>query len=187
MAGTTRSPRYRRLHAPVLALACFSALTLVCLVAVGGWPAGGVALVALLLAAAVAARYVLGGLTFDGGYQRELRLVQEREPSLHAWITNIEIARSSALGFERTLRPQLERLYAVRLAENHSVSLYRQPARAAALIGPQLWPWIDPARPEAGSVPAPRHLLDRRAQAAFEPPPVPDSVILALIDRLEKL
>ena len=187
MPTTARRKRRRRLQPPLLALACFAGFSLVCLTAVGGWPAGGVALVAMLLAAALAARFILGGLTFDGGYQRELRLVQEREPSLHAWITNIEIARSSALGFERTLRPQLERLYAVRLAENHGVSLYREPARAAALIGPQLWAWIDPARPEAGSVPAPRHLLDRRAQAAFEPPPVPDTVIIALIDRLEEL
>jgi hypothetical protein len=181
--------RLRRhpVYPPLLALAGFAALTLVCLTAVGGWAAGGVGLVALLLTAALVARYVIGAATFDGGYQRELRLVQEREPSLHSWVSSIEIGRGNALGFERTLRPQFERLYAVRLAENHGVSLYREPARAAELIGPDLWPWVDPSRPEFGGYPKPRQVLDRRAQAAFDPPPVPDTVIIALIDRLEAL
>jgi len=174
-------------YPPLLALACLAVLAVGCLTVVGGWAAGGLCLVLVFLLTALAARYVLGAATFDGNYQSELRLVQEREPSLHAWVSTIEIARSNALGFDRALRPQLERLYAVRLAEHHGVSLYREPERAAALIGPQLWPWIDPKRPGPALAATPKHLLDRRAQAAYAPPPVPDTVIIALIDRLEAL
>jgi hypothetical protein len=187
MAGTKRRPlRNHPVNRPLATLAGFAAATLLCTTVVGGWAAGGLALLCLLLLGAATARYVFGAAAFDGDYRRELRLVQEREPSLHTWVSNIEIGRTSAIGFERALRPQLERLYAVRLAENHGVSLYREPDRAAALIGPQLWPWINPER-RAAAAPSPRTLLDRRAQAAFEPPPVPDALILALIDRLEEL
>jgi hypothetical protein len=196
MTATAQRPRPRPrsrlrrswehpIRRPLLTLSGFAVICLACLIAVGGWAAGGVGLIALLLAAALLARFVLGAEAFDGSYRREIRLVHEREPSLHTWVSNIEIGRGTMLGFERALRPQLERLYAVRLAENHGVSLYHEPDRAAALIGPRLWPWINPQRPGPHDSPTPQHLLDRRAQSAFAPPP--DAVILALIDRLEEL
>ena len=182
-----RPLREHPVNRPLATLAAATVFALVCVTVVGGWTAGGLGLLAALLLGALTARYVFGAATFDGDYRRELRLVQEREPSLHTWVSNLEIGRGSALGFERALRPQLERLYAVRLAEHHSVSLYREPDRARELIGPQLWPWINPQRPATPTAPPPRNLLDRRAQAAYEPPPVPDALILALIDRLEEL
>lgn len=188
MAGPARRPlREHQVNRPLASLAGFAAVTLVSTTVVGGWTAGGLALLCLLLLGAVLARYVFGAAAFDGDYRRELRLVQEREPSLHSWISTIEIGRASAIGFERALRPQIERLFAVRLAENHGISLYREPDRAAALIGPQLWPWVNPQRRPTPGAPSPRTVLDRRAQAAFEPPPVPDALIIALIDRLEEL
>ncbi|HEV2633710.1 MAG TPA: hypothetical protein VGX23_01100 [Actinocrinis sp.] len=187
MPGTRRSLRNHPVNRPLASLGAFAAVTLLAVTAVGGWAAGGLALLGLLLLGAVTARFVFGAAAFDGDYRRELRLVQEREPSLHTWVSNLEIGRGSAIGFERALRPQLERLFAVRLAEHHGVSLYREPERAAALIGPQLWPWVNPSRRAPAAAPSPRNLLDRRAQAAYQPQPVPDALILALIDRLEEL
>lgn len=185
MAGAKRPLRQHPVNRPLATLACFGAITLVSVTAVGGWAAGGVGLLFLLVLGALTARYVFGAVAFDGDYRRELRLVQEREPSLHTWVSNLEIGLNSALGFELALRPQLERLYAVRLAEHHDVSLYREPDRAEQLIGPQLWPLINPSRRSMAA--PPRSLLDRRARAAYEPPPVPEAQILALIDRLEEL
>jgi hypothetical protein len=66
------------------------------------------------------------------------------------------------------MRPQLQRLFAARLAEVHGVELFRDPVRAAALVGPDLWPWLDPAAAP------PRPVLD-------------EPTLRALLDRLEAL
>jgi hypothetical protein len=99
----------------------------------------------------------------------------------------VEAARESAAGFERVLRPELERLYAVRLADRHGVSLYREPDRAAAIVGEDVFAWIDPRRPGYTGPLPPRRTLDRRAQSANHPPPIPDVVLRALVQRLETL
>jgi hypothetical protein len=66
------------------------------------------------------------------------------------------------------MRPQLQRLFAARLAERHGVSMYRDPQRARPLVGADLWPWIDPGAP-----------------APY--PKLHENVLRALLDRLEAL
>lgn len=150
-------------------------------------PAGAGVGAAVLAAGALAvARYVAGADAFDGDYRRSVRLVTAREPSLQGWAAAVDAARESPAGFERVLRPQLERLYAVRLAERHGVSLHTEPERAAALVGPQLFGWIDPRRPVPADPPR-RTVLDRRARTATAPPPLPAPVLEALVRRLETL
>ncbi|MGH6657165.1 MAG: hypothetical protein ACRDVE_18435 [Actinocrinis sp.] len=154
----------------------------------GGAGAAAVGAAAIVVIALLIARYVAGAEAMDGSYRRAVRLVSQREPSLQGWASAVDAARESAAGYERVLRPQLERLYAVRLADRHGVSLYHEPERAEVIVGAEVFAWIDPRRaPYLGPLP-PRLNLDRRThQASNVLPPVPDRVIRALVDRLESL
>ena len=102
---------------------------------------------------------------------RSVRLLGSRAPALGEWhrIVDKSIGDRSDVHFNATLRPQLQRLFAARLAERHGVDLYRRPERAKALVGADLWPWIDPER-------RPAHRPDH-----------PERVLRALLDRLEAL
>ncbi|HEU5332905.1 MAG TPA: hypothetical protein VFU73_09080 [Actinocrinis sp.] len=152
----------------------------------GGLGAAAVGAAAIAVTALIVARYVGGADTFDGGYRKPVRMVQQREPSLQGWASAVEAAMSSGPAFERVFRPELERLYAVRLAERHGVSMHAEPERAAELVGPDVWAWIDPRRPEPPQA-APRLVLDRRALAGQVPAPPPEAVLEALVRRLETL
>ena len=156
------------------------------IVLVGGWIAAGIGLGCLIALGIGLAAYVAGAEVMDGQFRRQMRLVRQRNLSMLGWTTLVASARSSSGNFEHGVKPELERLYAVRLAERHGVSLHAEPERAAALIGPELWPWIDPRRPPSHPNPkGPRLTLDRRSAA--QPPPPPDAVLIALVDRLEQL
>ena len=169
---------------PALGLAALGVEAL--LILVGGWTAAGIGLICLAALAIGLACYVAGAEVMDGQYRRPLRLVRQRTVGMLGWTSLVAAARSSSGSFEHGVKPELERLYAVRLAEKHGISLHNEPERAAALIGPELWPWIDPRRRLAPPSPkGPRQALDRRS--AEEPPPPPDAVLHALVDRLEKL
>ena len=152
----------------------------------GGLGAAAVGAAAIAVTALLVARYVVGADAIDGGYRKPVRMVQQREPSLQGWASAVEAAMSSRPAFERVFRPELERLYAVRLAERHGVSMHADPERAAALVGPDVWAWIDPRRPEPSQA-SPRLVLDRRALAGHEQPPPPEAVLEALVRRLETL
>ncbi|HEX4787234.1 MAG TPA: hypothetical protein VH372_02145 [Actinospica sp.] len=153
---------------------------------VGGWVAAAAGLPVLLAGAIWLACYVGGAEVMDGEHRRQLRLVRQRTLSMLGWSSLVSAARSSSGNFDHAVKPELERLYAVRLAEKHGVSLHAEPERAAALIGPELWPWIDPRRvPAHPSAKRPHQAFDRRTAAP--PPPPPDSVLRALVDRLERL
>jgi hypothetical protein len=182
---TTSSPT-ADVRRALLRLAALAVAAETCLALVGGLGAAGAGAAVLVAAGLWTAHYVGAAEVIDTDYRKTLQMVRPREPSLQGWAAAVEAARDSAAGFERVLRPELERLYAVRLAERHGISMRAEPERAAELIGPQAWPWIDPARP-AQPAAAPRQPLDRRAQAARRPPPIPASVLRALIDRLEAL
>ncbi|MBR7835464.1 hypothetical protein KDL01_19470 [Actinospica durhamensis] len=159
----------------------------VCLALVGGGSAAAVGLAVIGAAIIAVLCYVAGAEVLDGQYRKPLRLVRKRHLSMLGWTALVSSARSSATGFAHGARPELQRLYAVRLAEKHGVSLLRDPEKAAALIGPELWPWIDPSRPAPmPATRAPHLALDRRSGAGAEAPP-PDAVLLALVDRLEQL
>jgi hypothetical protein len=170
----------------VVAAAAFAVLAVVSLALVGGGTAAAVGLAVLAAAVIGMLCYVAGAEVLDGQYRKPLRLVRRRNLSMLGWSALVSSARSSATGFAHSARPELQRLYAVRLAERHGISLLTEPEKAAALIGPELWPWIDPNRPAPlpAAPRAPHQALDRRSGAGAPPP---DAVLNALVDRLEQL
>lgn len=183
----SRSPRLSPTALALLLLAGTAVAAETVLAIAGGPGAAAAGAAAIVVVGLLVARYVAGAEAIDGSYRRAVRLVHQREPSLQGWATAVEAARESAAGFERVLRPELERLYAVRLADRHGISLYREPDRAAAVVGADVFAWIDPRRPGYTGPLPPRRTLDRRAQSANYPPPVPDVVLRALVHRLETL
>lgn len=183
----SRSPRLGPAAQALALLAGLAVAAEIVLALAGGPGAAAAGAAAIVIIGLLIARYVAGAEAIDGSYRRAVRLVHQREPSLQGWAAAVEAARESAAGFERVLRPELERLYAVRLADRHGVSLYREPDRAAAIIGEDVFAWIDPRRPGYTGPLPPRRTLDRRAQSANYPPPIPDVVLRALVQRLETL
>ncbi|KOT96111.1 hypothetical protein ABZ687_21075 [Streptomyces ardesiacus] len=136
-------------------------------------PEAAGALVALLVAAALlVARYAVGAGTLDSGHRDEVRLLQTRVPGMGEWRRNVVTSTGpdGSAYYRAVLRPELRHLYAAVLAEHHHVSLEHQPERAAELIGPDLWPWLGPVPPGAGS----------KGE-------VPVDVLRRLVDRLEAL
>ena len=170
----------------IVAAAGFAVIVEIALALVGGGAAAAVGLAALAAIAIAVFCYVAGAEILDGQYRKPLRMVRRRNLSMLGWTALVSSARASATGFAHGARPELQRLYAVRLAEKHGVSLLTEPAKAAALIGPELWPWIDPSRPAPlpAAARAPHQALDRRSNAGAAPP---DAVLIALVDRLEQL
>ncbi|MFF7456669.1 hypothetical protein [Kitasatospora sp. NPDC008115] len=134
---------------------------------VGGLPAVAAGAALIAVAALIAGRYVAGGGVLDIGLRRRPRLLDAHEPGLADWRWTVRQALVPD-GDAQPLRGRLQRLYAARLAEAHHLSLTADRERAAELVGPGLWPWIDPA----GDLPAPS---------------VPPDVLHALVDRLESL
>jgi hypothetical protein len=82
--------------------------------------------------------------------------------------------------YESDLRPVLEHILAAKLAENHGVNVYSEPASARRVFcrtraDESLWPWIDPAQTlDTDDRARQRHGIPRRTLAR-------------LIDRLEQL
>ncbi|MEV7546736.1 hypothetical protein [Streptomyces sp. NPDC089915] len=126
---------------------------------------------ALLTAVALAlGRHAAGGAAQDTGLRRPTRVLGGRAPALGRWRRTVTDALADDGGehLRTVMRPQLQRLFAARLAERHGVAMYRDAERARALVGTELWPWIDPGTP------APR-------------PTLPEAVLRSLLDRLETL
>lgn len=180
----------------VLGIAAVAAETALALV--GGLAPAGVGAAVMVVGGLVAARYVHGAEAMDSDYRRRVRLVGSREPTLRYWDAAIEDARDSLAGYDLHLRPLLQRLYAARLAEQHGVSLYAEPQRAAAIIGPELWPWIDPARARMGRPPedvarngqrvvGQRVTRTPRVDPRLAPQPIPSRTLTALVERLETI
>lgn len=135
-----------------------------------GLAAAATGLALITVVAVGIARYVGGAGAQDSGYRRSVRLLGGRAAALGDWprVVRKALGADGPIHYNATLRPQLQRLFAARLAERHGVLLRQRPDRARAIVGPELWPWIDPAK----SPPQPA---------------VPEDVLRALIDRLETL
>ncbi|MEU8952986.1 hypothetical protein AB0C93_01640 [Streptomyces sp. NPDC048518] len=141
------------------------------LLALADGPAAAATGLALITAVAlVLGRYAVGGAARDGEHRRPVRLLGSRAPALGGWrrIVTDTLADDAEVHFASVMRPQLQRLFAARLAERHGVAMYRNPQRASALVGAELWPWIDP-------------------EAAAPRPTLSEPVLRSLLDRLEAL
>ncbi|MYT74496.1 MULTISPECIES: hypothetical protein [unclassified Streptomyces] len=156
----------------LLLSAVLAASAVLLILLVDGWVAAGAAAVVLGAGALLCARYVAGADAQDSGRRGEVRLLRTRAPGMGEWHRNVRISLGpdGALCYRAVLRPELRRLFAAALAEHHHVSLDRQPARAAELIGPELWRWLGPEPPATGPDGA-----------------IPAEVLGRLVDRLELL
>ncbi|MFH9672265.1 hypothetical protein ACH4L5_08275 [Streptomyces sp. NPDC017405] len=130
--------------------------------------AAGLALITVVVL--TLGRYAAGGAAQDSGYHRPVRLLDSRAPALGEWqrIVAKTLADDGEAHLDTVLRPRLQRLFAARLAERHGVAMYPEPHRARALVGAELWPWLDP-------------------EAAAPQPTLPEPVLRSLLDRLEAL
>jgi len=81
-------------------------------------------------------------------------------------------ARVSPRHYDVVTRPLLQGLMTSRLAERHGVDVHRSPDAARALLGEDVWHWLDPARPASGS---------------SRPPGLDERGLATLVDRLESL
>jgi hypothetical protein len=81
-------------------------------------------------------------------------------------------AEVSPRHYDMVTRPLLVRLLASRLSEVHGVDLHRSPEQARAIVGEDLWWWLDPTRQVEGS---------------SQPPGVDVRTLTRLVERLESL
>lgn len=140
------------------------------LAAADGAAAAACGLALVTIVALALGRHAAGGAAQDSGHRKPVRLLSGRAPALGAWrrLVADTLAEDGAAHFRAVMRPQLQRLFAARLAERHGVAMHRSPERARALVGAELWPWIDPG-------------------ATAPAPTPPEPVLRALLDRLEAL
>jgi hypothetical protein len=81
-------------------------------------------------------------------------------------------ARVSPRHYDVVTRPLLQGLMASRLAERHGIDVHQNPDAARALLGEDVWHWLDPARPASG---------------ASRPPGLDARGLGTVVDRLEAL
>ncbi|MFY4721142.1 hypothetical protein [Streptomyces sp. LaBMicrA B280] len=147
------------------------AVTAEVLLALADGAAAAVTGFALVTAGAlVLVRYAAGGGAQDSDHRKRVRLLGSHAPALGGWrrIVAKTFEDDGEVHLRTVMRPQLQRLFAARLAERHGVVMHRNPRRARALVGAELWPWIDP-------------------EASAPGPTLPEPVLRALLDRLEAL
>jgi hypothetical protein len=148
--------------------------------AVAGWPG----LATALIAAAMLAIVVLRGLA-PRSAEQSVRLARDKQVAraITGYAQRRSVIASSLTNrafYEADLRPILEHLLAARLAENHGINLYQDPAVARAAFcrsraDEALWSWIDPAQ----ALPA----QDRDMQRFG----IPRRTLARIINRLEQL
>ncbi|MEP6761251.1 MAG: hypothetical protein ABJA93_07780 [Sporichthyaceae bacterium] len=81
-------------------------------------------------------------------------------------------ARVSPRHFDVVTRPLLQGLMTSRLTERHGVDVHRSPDTARALLGEDVWHWLDPTRPASGH---------------SRPPGLLPHDLTTVVDRLEAL
>ncbi|MFJ5231462.1 hypothetical protein ACIQBJ_16375 [Kitasatospora sp. NPDC088391] len=128
-------------HAAVLATVVETGLALV-----GGLPAFCGGALVLTVLALVVARYAAGAHSEDRGHRKETHRMHARQVDLGDWRQQVTRSLREEDGYGPVLRHRVQRLYDARLLERHRLSRHHHPERVAELTGPQVWPWLDPAR-----------------------------------------
>jgi hypothetical protein len=154
----------------VTVLAVVAAAAAVLIYLVDGLVAAATGLALIAVGGLALARYAAGADAQDSGSRAAVRLLGSRTPALGEWrrIVDRTLGADGEVHFATTMRPQLQRLFAARLAERHGIDLRRSPQRARGMVGPELWPWLDP------DAPPPQ-------------PELPEPILHALLARLEAL
>jgi hypothetical protein len=148
--------------------------------AVSGWPG----VVAITAGAAVIALLVLRGL-IPRSEAQAFRVAKGKQQarSISGYAQRRFVVSTSLVTramYESDLRPVLEHILAAKLAENHGINVYTEPASARRVFcrtraDESLWPWIDPAQTLGA---------DDRARQRHG---IPRRILARLIDRLEQL
>jgi len=137
--------------------------------------AGFAGLVVVLSALAVLGLLLLalGVPTAPARPRRRRRRTQPNDapyPTFQQVSEQLSWAEVSPRHYDMVTRPLLVRLLASRLSERHGVDLHRDPEQARAIVGDDLWWWLDPTRPVEGS---------------SQPPGVDVRTLTRLVERLE--
>jgi hypothetical protein len=113
-----------------------------------------IALLALVTArAAVPGQGGAGATAGDAGQRAEVGPADF--PAYRNITAELTWAGTSRRHYDHGLRPLLARLVTARLAERHGLDAARQPERAAAILGEDVWPLVDPSRPASNDRDAP--------------------------------
>ena len=131
------------------------------------------------LVVALSALAVLGLLVLALGVpaapsrrRRPLPSFDEPYPTFQHVSEQLSWAQVSPRHYDMVTRPLLVRLMASRLSDHHGIDLHRDPDRARAVVGDDVWWWLDPRRPAEGS---------------SQPPGVDVRTLTRLVERLENL
>jgi hypothetical protein len=104
--------------------------------------------------------------------RRRLPSFDEPYPTFQQVSEQLSWSQVSPRHYDLVTRPLLVRLLASRLAEHHGIDLHESPDAARAVVGDELWWWVDPARPAEGS---------------SQPPGVDVGILTRIVARLEAL
>jgi hypothetical protein len=104
--------------------------------------------------------------------RRPLLSFDEPYPTFAQVSEQLSWAQVSPRHYDMVTRPLLVRLMASRLSDHHGIDLHRHPDQARAVVGDDVWWWLDPTRPAEGS---------------SQPPGVDVRTLTRLVDRLEGL
>jgi hypothetical protein len=157
----------------VVAVTSTAATVVVCL---AFWLVGGLnwlffAFAAMTGALLLGTLYTLSGRSMEAAQDTRERVLERHYVGV-AWYASMLRNATVRGGYERGMRGELTRLAAVRLAERRDVNLYRDPEAARRVIGPELWPLVDPRV---------------TVRPGDDPPIVPMRAVVALVDLLEQL
>jgi hypothetical protein len=132
-----------------------------------------VALTAVAVGGVVAALLAVPGAPSPRrGERRPARVDNAPFRSYRRVAEQLSWAGVSPRHYDVVTRPMLQRLLAARLADRHGIDLHRSPDAARAVVGDDLWPWLDPARP---------------ADASSRAPGLDGRTLTLLVERLENL
>jgi hypothetical protein len=168
-----------RASAPELAAAAFFVLATGLAAYAFAGPEVAVAVVAGCAAAAIAYLRMLAPAVDPSESGQALPYWHATSSFLGVWRKRAALQDATArmTSYDAELRPTLQHLLAARLAQQHGVNLYADPAAARRLLlpGPRddaLWFWLDPGR---------------QAETDPERRGIPLRSLAAILDRLERL